>query len=344
MIRRGLGMLALFLLCCSSESDGARGGVDGPDDADGGPIPMMPGTSDGSTAAQATYETLPPLAGGVRQEHAVVALRGRVCVIGGFAPGITDSVECYDRDARSWSPIAPLPVPMHHANAAVVDDRIYVLGYLSDILFTATGASYVYDPDADGWADVTPMPIGRERGSGGAVVLGTEIHVLGGFRSGTVAEVDIYDTATDSWRLGPDLPEPREHLCAGTVGDLVVIAGGRAGGIGAHTDVVLALESGANNWEERAPMPTSRGGAAGATLAGRFHVFGGEGNLDDPSGVYADAEAYDPIEDRWYVLPPMPVPRHGFGAVTLEGRIYLPGGATQQAFGAVDEVEAFTYE
>jgi hypothetical protein len=35
------------------------------------------------------------------------------------------------------------------------------------------------------------------------------------------------------------------------------------------------------------------------------------------------------------------VPRHGYGAATLNGRIYLPGGATHQGAGATQDNSVF---
>jgi N-acetylneuraminic acid mutarotase len=325
----------LLVLACSSSQDpaAARDPADG-----GGPGPDASGAP--PSPSDAAYETLPALRS-VRQEHAVVAYDGRVCVIGGFAPAITSTVDCFDPGAGTWELLADFPVALHHANAAALGGKIYVLGYLTDLAFSPTGDSYAYD--GNGWTPVASMPADRHRGSAGVAVVGTDVYVIGGASRGSVADVDIYDTVADTWRQGPPLPSPREHMCVGTVGDRIVVAGGRSGGIVSHTDVVLSLAPGANTWEEVAPMPTSRGGCAGATLAGRFHVFGGEGNPGHPSGVFADAEAYDPELDEWFVLAPMPVPRHGFGAATLGDRIYLPGGATQQAFGAVSDVDMFFY-
>jgi len=71
----------------------------------------------------------------------------------------------------------------------------------------------------------------------------------------------------------------------------------------------------------------ARGGLAGAVLAGRLYVFGGEGNKERSSGVFPDIDAYDPSTNTWEKLAPMFAPRHGYGAATLNGRIYLAGGA-----------------
>ena len=37
----------------------------------------------------------------------------------------------------------------------------------------------------------------------------------------------------------------------------------------------------------------------------------------------------------------MRTPRHGMGAATVGGALYVPGGADVQGFGAVDVVERF---
>jgi N-acetylneuraminic acid mutarotase len=79
-------------------------------------------------------------------------------------------------------------------------------------------------------------------------------------------------------------------------------------------------------------------------VKGRFVVVGGEGNAAAASGVFDDVEAYDPATDAWDVLEPMLTPRHGTGAAELNGKLYVPGGATQQAFGAVDTNEVYVFE
>jgi N-acetylneuraminic acid mutarotase len=80
---------------------------------------------------------------------------------------------------------------------------------------------------------------------------------------------------------------------------------------------------------------------AGVVLDGKLYVFGGEGNAAEESGVFAEAEVYDPATDAWEVLTPMATPRHGTGAAALDGVIYVPAGATEQALGAVDTNDAF---
>ena len=94
-------------------------------------------------------------------------------------------------------------------------------------------------------------------------------------------------------------------------------------------------------WCELAPIPTARGGIAAAVLNGRIVVVGGEGNAADPNGVFSQVEAFDPATNRWSILTPLPVGRHGTGAAAVGDVLYLPGGADHQAFGAVATMTSF---
>jgi N-acetylneuraminic acid mutarotase len=97
-------------------------------------------------------------------------------------------------------------------------------------------------------------------------------------------------------------------------------------------------------WTEKTALSPPRGGLAGAVLKGRLVVFGGEGNEEREDGVFPDIDAYDPTTDSWEDLPPMLVPRHGYGAATLDDRIYLMGGASRQGGGAADDCSVFYFE
>jgi N-acetylneuraminic acid mutarotase len=90
-----------------------------------------------------------------------------------------------------------------------------------------------------------------------------------------------------------------------------------------------------------APMLVGRGGTAAAAIDDRIYVIGGEGNTAVPSGVFPDVTVYDATADAWETLAPMQTPRHGTGAASVDGVIYVPGGADTQGFGAVDTNEAY---
>lgn len=287
------------------------------------------------------WQTLAPLAAGPRQETAVVAVGGLVYVLGGFTETLTivPRVEVYNPKSDTWLEVATLPQPLHHANAAAVGDRLYVLGALIQRSFTAIGDSYVYDPKANSWSQVTSMPMGTERGAGGTFAIGTKVYVAGGYRNGSVPDFSAYDTSTDTWENLPSLDEPRDHLVAGSVAAKFYAVGGRRNGeLRGNVD---EFDPAAGKWTAKAPMLTPRAGTAGAVLADRILVAGGEGNPEDPKGIFAENEGYDPAGDTWTTLAPMLTPRHGTGGASIEGVFFVPGGATRQGFGAVATNESY---
>lgn len=283
----------------------------------------------------------PAVAGGPVQETAAVALDGRIYVIGGFdaAPQIVDTVRVFDTASCAWSDGPPLPRPVHHANAAVVGETIYVLGAMVEG-FVAIGDVWAWSPQTEaGWTELTSMPVGTERGSAVAGAIDGVIYLAGGLRNGAVAQLSSYTPATDTWDTTlPSLPQSNDHGCGGVVGGKLYVTGGRMGTLTSRSGQVFEYTPG-GGWATRAPMLTARGGTACGVLGDRIIVVGGEGNPDAPLGVFAEVEGYDAVLDRWDPLRPMVTPRHGMGAAAWDGALYVPGGASRQTFGAVDTHE-----
>jgi N-acetylneuraminic acid mutarotase len=72
-----------------------------------------------------------------RTEVAVVTLRDKIYVVGGFEQPsfsnlmnltITTSVDEYDPSTDRWTTKASMPVGLHHAGIGVTDGRLYVIG------------------------------------------------------------------------------------------------------------------------------------------------------------------------------------------------------------------------
>jgi N-acetylneuraminic acid mutarotase len=267
-------------------------------------------------------------------------------VIGGFneVGEVVAEVVAYDPGADAWSSFAPLPKELHHVNAAVVGDKIYVVGALRDLTFTAVGDVFEYDPASQAWSAKTSMPVDTQRGASAVGVIGSKIYVVGGLRQGAVTDFSAYDAASDTWEALPPLPAPRDHLVGGAAGGVFYAIGGRDGQIDKIEGAVYAFDPNAGMWLTRAPMLTPRGGAAAALVGGRFLVAGGEGDKSSPKGVFKEVEAYDPAKDEWTSLTPMLTPRHGTGAAELDGKLYVPGGADKKSFSAVDTVEVYVPE
>jgi N-acetylneuraminic acid mutarotase len=250
-------------------------------------------------------------------------------------------VRAFDVAAGEWGEAPALPRALHHANAAVVDGAVFVLGALEPD-FGALGLALRWDPGEPGWTEIEPLPPGSERGAAAVGVIAGKVYLAGGYRGGAIADVVAYDPALDAWTTDhAPLPAPRDHLTGQAVGDALYAIGGRAGGItGVEADVV-AYDPAADAGTARAAMPTARGGMASGVVGVAIVVVGGEGNVDAPSGVFDAVELYNPVADAWTELDPMPRPRHGMGAVGVDGVLYVPGGADVQGFGAVATHESF---
>lgn len=289
------------------------------------------------------WELRAALPEGPRQETAVVALGDEIVVVGGFDENASFGavVEAYRPSNDSWRRLADVPARLHHANAAVVKGRLYVLGFLATA-FQHDARAWVYEAGADRWDPLTSLPPTRARGSAAVAVLDDRIYLIGGLRSAaSVPDFDVYDPATGVWTPLPPLPRAADHLVAGGIGGRIYAVGGRDGSITGHTTQVDVYDPQTGVWSAGPPMPTSRGGMAGAVLGEALYVFGGEGNTGVASGVFEVVERLEPGLNRWTTLAPMAPGRHGTGAASLDGRIYVPGGASVQAFGAVDRVEVF---
>jgi N-acetylneuraminic acid mutarotase len=84
-------------------------------------------------------------------------------------------------------------------------------------------------------------------------------------------------------------------------------------------------------------MPTARSGIAGAGLAGRVYIVGGESNF----GTFEENEAYDPTSDTWGSADPIPTARHGTAAVVVNGAMYVPAGGPKSRLSVSEVNEAF---
>ncbi len=330
-MRRTIALAAVLLAACGGDDDGGGG-------ADGG------GGSDGGGGG--AWEQLADLPGGPVQETGLVEVDGLLYVMGGIdgAGETLAQVLVYHPSDDSWERGPDLPAPAHHVNAAAVDGTVYLVGSLEPD-FTPRPAVWSWTPGDEAWStDRAAMP-GTARGAAAVGVVGGSIVVAGGFAAaGSSAVVSAYDPAADQWdeSAADPLPMPLDHATGQVVDGTLHVIGGRSNGIVAVSAEVWRLEG--TSWTAGAPMPTARGGIASGVVNGRIVVVGGEGNGDAASGVFPQAEVYDPAADQWSALEDMRTPRHGMAAAGLGGDLYVPGGADRQGFGAVATHEVLHVE
>ena len=130
-----------------------------------------------------------------RAYFAVGAVRNKIAIAGGNSSttaDIVDANEIYDPIADKWRAAAPIPNARSYIAAAVVEDRMYVLGGTNrqDTL----PDNEIYDIDGDAWSTGRPMTVGRAGLA--AAALGGRIYVIGGARRGEAygSTNEIYQT------------------------------------------------------------------------------------------------------------------------------------------------------
>lgn len=307
------------------------------------PAPTPPPPSPDCTGAT-PWVSAPNLPAGPTQETAVVALAGKLYVLGGFSGrlGILPSVQVFDIASCTWTTGPELPGPSHHINAAAHGDTLYIAGVLSDAEFSPSAVTWALTPGRDlTWRTLPAMPAASARGSSAMGALGDQLVVAGGLAGSAVATVSAFDLPTQTWSELPPLPSPIDHGCGAVVGGKLYVIGGRRGTLTSVTASVHEYTPGAG-WRARTAMPTARGGVACGVVGERIIVVGGEGNRDNAAGLFANVEAYSPASDTWEILPAMPTPRHGMGAAGADGKLYVPGGGRREGFAATDVFEIFT--
>jgi hypothetical protein len=104
-----------------------------------------------------------------------------------------------------------------------------------------------------------------------------------------------------------------------------------------------------DRWRVRSRMIYPRSGMAYGTDGRLIYTLGGEYLDSEMVGVFRSFEAYDPARDRWYSLPPMTVPRHGFAGGVIGNRFHAVSGQLQSGTGgggpgSTEAHEAFEFE
>ena len=131
------------------------------------------------------------------------------------------------------------------------------------------------------------------------------------------------------WIKGTPFPEPSEELVGGSVSGKFYVFGGLGPGW-IPQGLVYEYDPATDKWTKKKPMALPAHHVAFTELNGKFYAFGGF--VPPQSGPQAwvpinNAWEYDPANDSWKALAPMPSKRGSAVAATVNGKIYVIGGA-----------------
>ena len=236
-----------------------------------------------------------------------------------------------------WTDLASSNLNKVESQSAKIGNKLYVLaGFLENLKIT--GVTEIYDVNLDEWSTGAPMllPVTYM----GVATVGDEIWIIGGFAGnhpGVATEkVQIYNTLTNTWRYGVDLPSPRASGASVKNGDNIHYFGGllpdRLTDVGDH--YVLDLNNEQAGWTTAAPLPDPRNHLSAANINGLIYAIGGQFGHDNVVVDQKFLDVYDPNTNIWSRLANLPSERSHFepGTLVYDNKIIIVGGRRANFF------------
>jgi large repetitive protein len=277
----------------------------------------------------------------VRHENGFVHFNGKFYLIGGR--GIKP-VNIFDPATGTWTAGANPPIELHHVQAIVYNNLIWVVGaYTGGCCTAEVGVSniYTYNPTTNTWATGATIPVARRRGSVGVVLYNNKFYLVGGLTGGHGATAtsfnffDEFNPATGIWTTLPNAPRARDHFNAVVIGNNLYAAGGRNTSdpsiFNATIPEVDVYNFSTGTWSTLpagSNIPTQRGGTTNVVLGNEVVVIGGESGTQ--SVAHNQVQALNVTTNTWRSLPSLVTGRHGTQATLCNGSIYIAAGSGNQ--------------
>ena len=199
----------------------------------------------------------------------------------GDSPGPgTTHVWKYDTVTDAWSRGPDLPEPRGSGASALVGRTLHYFGGGDATRKDRTDHwSLNLDDPAGTWVRRASLPLSRNHMSG--VALGGKIYAIGGQvgdKDGArdVANVDVYDPATDTWTAAAKLPGPRSHTnaCTFVYRDKIYVVGGESGHQSLESEI-LSYDPATNAWSTVGMLPGPRSTAVAGIIGDQLVVATG---------------------------------------------------------------------
>ena len=243
-----------------------------------------------------------------------VEYQGLIWVIGAFKDNAypnevpADFVWSYNPAKNKWIQGPEIPSSRKRGSAGLVEHNglLYVIAGNTD----GHDGGYipwldVFDPSSGQWTILPDAP--RSRDHFHAAVLDGKIYVAGGRLSGgtggvfepLIAEVDVYDIATQTWStLSQDLPTPRAAASVGVLNNEIYVLGGeiKSDLQGNNIDDAVPTNESYNPqsgvWTSRADLLIERHGTQAIVSGNGIHLAAGSNRRGGGIGVMKDMDFY----------------------------------------------------
>lgn len=278
------------------------------------------------------------------------AVAAALCVLAACS-GQTTSPQSTDIAPVQWQQHkASTPPSARHENGFVaVGERLYLIGGRGERPLD------IFDPVTGLWSQGAKPPFEIHHMQ--AIAYDEKLYVLGAMTGGfpeepPLANILIYDPATDAWSEGPEIPEDRRRGGSGVVlheGLIYMVGGNTRGHMSGYVPWVDVFDPETGRWTELPDAPHSRDHFHAAVIDGRLYAAGGRTSSHDTGEVMSltvgPVDVYDIENQRWHTLEaPIPTQRAGTATVAFNGLLVVLGGESTSQEEAHSEVEAYNPE
>jgi N-acetylneuraminic acid mutarotase len=230
--------------------------------------------------------------------------------------------------SSAWASSANMPTAIMD-NAGAADSG-------TGLIYTLDGTNgssnlnsvYAYDPSSDSWSSMANAPSATEAPT--AVDINGKIYMVNGWdvSGNPTAELDIYDTATNTWTTGTPNPVPAAGGSASAVlnGKMYVVGGCDSGSCASPLTAVQVYDPTTDSWSSAANYPQGVTFAMCGGINGKLYCASGSA-----SSEYATGYVYDPSSDSWSPIASIPVASGGLwasGYSAAQGKLLVSGGVT----------------
>jgi len=218
--------------------------------------------------------------------------------------------------AGSWTNVIGLPMQTVNHCAAVLNDKLYVLG--GGTIPNSYSSTNAFRLDGTNWTSIPWAPVGGFGGliSAGAATLNGTLYLIGG-HNGSSERTNVYSFNGTNWTVAPSLPAARQYLAACTFQSKIYAIGGRFG-VSAQTNVYCFDGT---NWSETVGLPVVNMALSASVHNGRLYAVGG---YDGVTPSYTNVYRFDGT--NWTAVAGLPVPRSHHSTAEMGGRLYAMGG------------------
>jgi hypothetical protein len=251
-----------------------------------------------------------------------------------FNPTIT--TERFDTATDTWEQLPSVPDVRVGATAVCLGNTIHLLGG-ADRFGHGTTTHFVLKLGDKEWTEAAPLPrpvVGAA--SGGS---GNRIYLAGGDDDfdppGVSAEVDVFDTVTNSWSQSEKMPHPATFAGSAQHGRYLYVVGGfDDNSPAANVRATQRLDTLTGGWTTGPDIADAPADFALVATGSALYAIGGDadgGQFKEPTATVRRLDLTRWPGGSWTTEAdplPEPVAANNGGFATSDRRIWSVGGAT----------------